>query len=306
MSSRWKSEGYTLGVSARRLAFALFASSPPRGRVRSAGFSLHSLGRNPTSRKMAYLLTVIIAGSCGSSTRFPIAASRSYAVVPGGEWSTYDYTYFCPAYKFSETGQASTPWSILNANSLAMVKQSHQHAFNATESHIRSIAGDFFDELVFDDVDIVYSDSSLAFDNKLPLYDAEKCGISRYFFRYRYHPFRDVEYRIGIALDADLNVISRACFPAISAGYVPSEIISPKLTARTASSQLGSHILPIGDLQLRYDEQIGAFVWHVKQRAPTKLKDGEHWLQYAEFNAHTGVLVGQGSYLVKVVGNHAW
>jgi hypothetical protein len=194
-----------LGVSLAKPRVALSAASPRS--FLAVGFPLRSLTRSA-------FLALVLAGPHFLFAQSLNSEPVSFKVVPGGDWSGYDYTYFCPAYRFSDTVSAASRWSILDDNALSLVRAQHDKAFDAVRTHIQSRSGDFYDKLVFEDVDIVYVDSVVQFDRRSPSINMKKCGRTRYYFRYRFVPFAGADYRIGIALNDSLEVISRPDLPS--------------------------------------------------------------------------------------------
>lgn len=271
------------------------------------GVPLQSVTRNTVFAGRTIIICLSMLGlSCSTPSKVSNSGPSNFNVVAGGDWVGYDYSYFCPAYKFSEGGQTSTPWSTLDANALSLVKAEHQKAFEAVEAYIRNRAGDYFDQLVFDDVDITYSDSAALFVNKRPLYDMNKCGKTKYYFRYRFSPFSNVDYRIGIALDDKFSVISPYCFPASKRGTHFWEIITPDSAVRSALISFKNRIIPVGEVKLEYDQKLNCFSWRVEHDVPEGLNEGRHSFDFVNVNANTGKIAGHGSFRVSVVINRSW
>jgi hypothetical protein len=128
-------------------------------------------------KKIIYIVLLVLTlfTSCISTKSLKI----------GGDWSGYEYSYFCPAFKFSETGKASQELDVLNANSIDVVREEVDKVQEVIKNYIIEQSGtNFYEKLIFDDIDITFLDSLECFKNKRPLYDLEKCGNTKYFVRY--------------------------------------------------------------------------------------------------------------------------
>ncbi len=275
-----------VGVPARRLAVALSAASP-RADYRAAGFPLQSLTRST-------FLTLVLAGPHLLSAQSPDPEPVSYNVVPGGDWSGYDYTYFCPAYLFSDTASVSSNWSILNDNALSLVRAQHNRAFNAVCAYMKSRSGGFYDKLTFEDVEITYADSVAQFDGRGPSVDMEKCGRTKYFFRYRFTPFAGADYRIGIALNDSLEVISAPDFPSNKRGVTFWNVIPPGSAVKSALSHRPT--FHVGEIELEYNSDKDCFQWRINEGVPEPTQLGTQKFDYLEVNANTGKIIGKGSF----------
>jgi len=186
-------------------------------------------------------------------------------ITCGGDWSGYDYTFFCPAYCFSYDGDSSGHWGILN-NKID-IRQAPPVVYTLKkklEDSILSYAGTaFFSRLRFYSVDVVFWDSAAKFTPRVPACSAQKCK-AKYYFSYEFRPDSIAQYHIGVALDSLGNVVSKFNFlPAKKYRSIDTSFTYCGLIQSARKAQPG--IDPIKEIKIDYDEKKERFYWIVIQ-----------------------------------------
>lgn len=220
---------------------------------------------------------------------FSLFACKTYKKIgTGGDWTGYEYSYFCPAYSFSETGKMYHPLSILDANHISLAGTDCQVAIDTAKEHIGKRGGaSFLGHSKFSSIDITYLDSSAKFLNKRPLFDLKKCGSTKYFIQFLYQPSKHIAYRFGIALNAQFEVISKPCFPDVSVTPNFDQLIGPLKAFRMAKKQNRELLLPLEKLELIYDSKLNCFVWEM-QSGVRELEKPKYEYGILKMEAHTG------------------
>ncbi len=228
-----------------------------------------------------------------------------HKVVSDNDWNGYHYSYFCPAYCFSETGKLGGHLDILNPNHISLVPENGKKAIEEAKQYLRTRGGvEFLNKASFYDIDITYLDSLNKFNNKSPLYNLEKCGETRYFVRFLFKPMGKTEYRFGVAMNDQFQVISKPVFPDHHKHPGFHNIISPDAAIGAAKKKHASWIEPIESIELIYAENLDCFVWEIiserkfKKGHPYEFKQG-----YVDVNANTGKKIDTGSIKGNIIVN---
>jgi hypothetical protein len=182
----------------------------------------------------------------------------------GGDFNSYNYTYFCPFYSFKYHGETSTKWDFLNPVDIMQISSTLFPVKKKVEYQIQDYAGEsFFSRLEFSSVDVVYPDSVKKFEGRMPEVDMSNCKAKYYFF-YVFRADVQAVYNIGFAVNEKGAIISPYDFP--SKGYYRP--IDTTLTvckaleiARKANPKLG----PIDKVTFDYDVKAKRFYWIVSQ-----------------------------------------
>lgn len=236
-------------------------------------------------KHLLYILTFLTLASCKMTNK----------IVVGGDWTGYDYSYFCPAYSFSENGKFSGRLDILGTNHISLAPKDYQEALNKARAYINERGGSaFLNALLLNDMDITFKDSIENFKNKRPLYDLEKCGQTKYYIRFLYNPSKEIEYRFGIALTKDFKIISKPQFPDIKSSPDFSKTISPQTALQIAKNKHKSLIRPVKNIELTYDEQLNYFIWEIESERKTKDNPYEYETGFVKVNASSGQIIENG------------
>ena len=196
----------------------------------------------------------------------------------GGEWGQvfYDYTFFCPAYKFAFNGDTAKQWSTLNNNDIYKIKDEIFPVKAKLEAQILNYAGkEFFNDLVFVSVEVVFLDSIEKFSRNPPRVIMDKCR-AKYVFGYKFIPIENVHYNIGIAVNEQGEILNKLDFPA-KKDY---KKIDKKMTVCKVleiAKRYAEQIEPIESIKLHYNEKEKKFYWLVKQGLKEK-KEGIYFL----------------------------
>jgi hypothetical protein len=194
----------------------------------------------------------------------------------GGDWSNYRYTYFCPTYEFAFDGDTSKQWNILNDDiDIYQVKDEIFPIKAKIELQILNYSGkQFFDDLNFVSVQIVFPDSIEKFSGKMPSVRMDSCR-AKYFFYYKFIPIENVHYNIGIAVNEQGEILNKFDFPA-KKDY---KNIDKKMTIcdiLEIAKKYKEQIEPIEDIKLHYNEKEKKFYWLVSQGIKER-KEGIHY-----------------------------
>lgn len=236
-------------------------------------------------RHVFYILIFLTTVSCKTTNK----------IFVGGDWTGYDYSYFCPHYSFGENGKVSDRIDILNTNHMSLAPTDYQKALNKAKDYINERGGtDFLNAITFNHIDITFKDSVENFKNKRPLYNLEKCGQTKYYIRFHYNPNKETEYRFGVALTNDLVIISKPQFPDIKTSPDFSRVISPRKALSIAKKKHKSLISPIKRIELTYDEQLNYFIWEIKSEGKTKDNPNEYEIGFVRINASNGKIIENG------------
>jgi hypothetical protein len=236
-----------------------------------------------------------------------ISCSTIKEVETGGDWSGYDYSYFCPAYTFSEKGQTSEKWDILNANHISMASKDYKTALDTIENYLKGRGGlDFFNKVKLYDVDITYFEHANDFKNKSPLYDLEKCGETKYYFRFLFRGGKDIDYRFGIALNDKNEIISEHSIPNHNNNPHFSNIITPRKALKLAKQYNDSLVIPLESIELIYDKKSNCFAWDIDQEMKSPKTSGKVDYGFVKLNGETGEIIDSGKRTGRVHINHSW
>jgi len=186
-------------------------------------------------------------------------------ITYGGDWSDYDYTYFCPTYNFSYDGNKSKEWNDIDDP--IDINQVGKQVF-PLKKHIESLiiryAGmSFFNKLKFSSVLIVYPDSLEKFADRMPTCCMDSCR-AKYFFYYLFSPIKEAKYNIGIAVSKDWKIVNKFNFPSKKDYRVVDTSITICRVVKIAET-FKNKILPIDNIRLDYDSKDKKFYWIVKQ-----------------------------------------
>ncbi|MCC3157088.1 hypothetical protein LJ737_07550 [Hymenobacter sp. 15J16-1T3B] len=182
----------------------------------------------------------------------------------GGDFNSYDYTYFCPTYHFAYDGDTAKSWSILNPIDIHQVSNTVFPIKNRIEKQIQAYAGQsFFSHLEFSSVDVVYPDSIRKFDNRGPAVDMSRCK-SKYYFFYVFKADTEAVYNIGIAADEQGNILSPFNFPA-EADYKPIDSTLTVCRVLEIAKKANRKINPVAEVQFEYNHKSKRFYWLVSQ-----------------------------------------
>jgi hypothetical protein len=234
------------------------------------------------------------------------SCSIKQKIEVGGDWSGYDYSYFCPSYCFSENGGKSNNLNVLDANHISLAGIGCNIAIEKANEYIKQRGGQvFFNKLVFYDIDITYLDSVKRFDNKRPLYNLDKCGETKYYIRYVFLQERSELYRFGIALNEKLEVISKKSFPDINRNPEFYNVINPYKAYRIAIKKNKSIIKPIKSIELVYEENTDSFVWELIKEEDND-NQNEYEIGMIKINATTGEILNTSNNKGKRIINKSW
>lgn len=133
----------------------------------------------------------------------------------GGDWAGIDYIFRCPSYTFAFNGDTAKQWSILNDPIDIYQIKDYIFPIKANlESQILKFSGkEFFDDLTFVSVEVVYPDSIKKFSGRMPSVNMDECK-TKYFFSYDFTPIKNVHYHIGIAVNEQGKILNKFNFPA--------------------------------------------------------------------------------------------
>ena len=213
------------------------------------------------SYKMKRLIVIFFILGFNNSFSQCIAKEK---IQVGGDWSSYDYTYFCPTYEFSLNGDTSKNWSILNPIHIRQITKLILPVKDSVEKRIREYAGDdFYSRMKFHSVEIVYKDSIKKFAGRQPRCISRKCK-AKYFFYYIFSPDNQATYNIGIAVNKKGEIISDFKFPAKNE-YKPIDSSLTVCEIIKIAKQFNKDIEPIDEVKFDYDETTKRFYWLVSQ-----------------------------------------
>lgn len=228
-------------------------------------------------------------------------------IVTGGDWTGYNYSYFCPSYRFSNTGTIQAKWDILNANNISLAEPNCNEAIKKTNEYIKAKGGmDFFNKLHLYDIDITYLDSASRFDNKRPLYNLDKCGDTKYYLRFLFSPDKNTNYRFGIALNNNYEVISKNVFPDYNTNPDFDKIIKPQEAYKIAFEKYKSLVNPLKSIELIYDERLNCFLWNIEREKEIKHNTYEYEIGFVKINADTKQIIDSGTYKGKMMIDHSF
>ncbi|GAB3734203.1 hypothetical protein GCM10027594_15760 [Hymenobacter agri] len=182
----------------------------------------------------------------------------------GGDFGSYDYTFFCPTYSFSYKGETSKKWSILNPIDIRQVEPTILPVKKTVEQKIKEYAGEaFFSRLTFYTVDIVYPDSIDKFKGRMP--EAKKAGCKgKYYFYYYFRADAKAAYCVGFAVDEKMNIISPFNFPS-KQDYKPIDTTLTVCKVIKKAKRFGKKLSPIDKIEFEYDSKAKRFYWLVTQ-----------------------------------------
>ena len=179
-------------------------------------------------------------------------------------------------------------------------------AYEAINNYLRQRGGpNFVSKLTLYDVDVTYLDSQRKFDNKRPLYNLEKCGDVKYYFRFLFRPDKLTEYRFGIALDSFNQIVSPASFPNYKANPHFDRLIPPIKAYKMIVKSHRHLVYPLKSIELEYNGIEGRFEWVIKQ----KKFENSNALVYSyetarvKVDANTGLVVDTGHDLHTVISD---
>ena len=238
-----------------------------------------------TVKPKLFVLTLLLLVSCRTTNK----------IVVGGDWIGYDYSYFCPCYRFGENGEKAEQLNIFGTNHLTLANVEYKHALSEARKFIEERGGKtFLDAVLFIDIDITFKDSVENFKNKRPLYDLDKCGQTKYYLRFLFKPCKKVEYRFGIALTDDYKVISKLQFPIEKNSPEFSKIISPTNALHIANNTHKNILRPLESIELIYDEQLNYFIWEIESEGKINNNPTVYETGFVEINATSGQITGSG------------
>ena len=193
----------------------------------------------------------------------------------GGDWNNYHYTYVCPTYEFAFNGDTAKQWNVLNDPiDIYQIKDEIFPIKTNVESQILNFSGsNFFDDLYFVSVQVVFPDSIERFSGRMPSCNLDRCN-AKYFFYYNFIPIENVHYHIGIAVNEQGEILNGFNFPA-KEDY---KMIDKKMTIcdiLEIVKDYATQIEPIEDIKLHYNEKERRFYWLVSQGLKD-LKEGTY------------------------------
>lgn len=182
----------------------------------------------------------------------------------GGDWIGYDYIFFCPTYNFAFNGDTAKQWNIMLTIDIYQIKDEIFPIKTNVESQILNFSGkEFFDDLNFISVEVVFLDSLENFSGRMPSVIPDKCR-AKYFFYYKFIPIENVHYKIGIAVNEQGEILNKFDFPA-KEDY---KMIDKSITIcdiLEIAKEYKTQIEPIEDIKLDYNEKERMFYWIVTQ-----------------------------------------
>ena len=224
-------------------------------------------------------------------------------LVIGGEYGGPGYSFRCPSYLFSNNGQISTKWDIHNHNNISLIENSKEYieARKIGEKYIVKVGGNnFYEQLEFYDVEITYKDSVDKVKNIIPSYDLKICGETKYVSRYIFKPIGNVQYRIGIVLNNNLEIISKRCFPNYIQNPGFYKIISPLNAYDIAKKQ--DLISCLDEIELVFAEKDNCFVWDLIEEKIYDKRIQNYIYRYVVINAVTGDIIDSGKRKTCLIG----
>ena len=223
------------------------------------------------SIKNAICLTLFLSISLNMRSQ----CSGTEKLTYGGDWDSYDYIFFCPAYSFVFNGDTAKQWNILKKIDIYQIKDEIFPVKAKLEAQIINYAGKkFFNDLNFVSVKVTYLDSIERFSRRVPYVIMDKCK-AKYFFNYKFIPIENVHYNIGIAVNEQGEILNKFYFPA-KKDY---KKIDKKLTICDIieiAKKYAEQIEPIDYIKLHYEEKDKKFYWLVRQ-GMKELKGGMYY-----------------------------
>ncbi|WP_055437547.1 MULTISPECIES: hypothetical protein [unclassified Lacinutrix] len=225
--------------------------------------------------KLIALILILSSFSCNAQEK----CIDNENIGLGGDFNSIDYTFRCPTYNFSFTGDKSKEWNILNnpidinqiADKVLPIK-------TRLENKIKEYAGEkLFSKLEFYSVQISYPDSIQKFKTRGPSVDMEKCN-AKYFFDYYFIPTDSIKYCVGIALDENENIVSEFNFPSKSDYKIIDDNLDLCEVIEIAK-ETNNEIEPIDKVSFEFDPKNKVFYWSITQKI-IDMKEGEN-----EYNA---------------------
>jgi len=193
----------------------------------------------------------------------------------GGVWSGVDYIFYCPTYEFAFNGDNSKDWNkAMGPIDINFVGSQIFPLKGKIELIIKGFAGnEFYRNITFSSVDIVYPDSLENFKDSSPSCDMKKCK-AKYFLNYVYSPMKDAKYIFGIAVSKDWKILNKFNFPSKKYFQAVDTSLSICRIVKIAES-FKNKILPIQSIRFDFDPKDNKFYWIVEQEA---LEDGNQVL----------------------------
>ena len=211
---------------------------------------------------MKLLLTSMLALTCTVGFSQCIAEEK---MRYGGDFGVFNYTYFCPTYGFSYTGETSKTWSILNPIDIRQAENNVLSTKAAIEREIISYAGsNFFSQMKFSSVSVVYLDSIAKFKGRGPSVDMKMCK-GRYFYYYYFQAEPKMAYCIGVAVDEQGKILSPFNFPS-KHDYQPIDTTLTVCKVLELARKFNKKLGPIKEVTFEYNPSSKRFYWLVSEK----------------------------------------
>lgn len=183
----------------------------------------------------------------------------------GGDWSGRNSIFLCPTYLFTEKAEKRDKLVKIETNHVSLANKDFLVAREKVEHYIKQRGSlEFFNKLEFYDVEITSLDSLETLKN-ISSVGINKCGNTKYYFRYMFKNGAGISYRIGIALNEKYEVISKPSFPDHKLNSDFMQVLSPQKAHRMAMKHNRGLISPLEKMELLYDDARNCFVWHFTQ-----------------------------------------
>jgi hypothetical protein len=203
----------------------------------------------------------------------------------GGDYGFINFIRRCPTYSFAYGGDTSKNWNVLD-NPID-IKQAPVNALKFkknVESKVENYAGDnFFSNLKFISVDIVYPEKLKQFIHDGRTDVTLKYYKAKYFYYYQFKPDTSSAFLIGIAVRKDGKILSPFMFPsknnykAVDKNFTYCKLIN---IARTVQKNID----PIESISLEFDTKSQRFVWMISQ-AVVKSHEGDNFINQVFIDA---------------------
>jgi hypothetical protein len=203
----------------------------------------------------------------------------------GGDYNFVNYMFLVPSYSFAIKGNTSRNWNVLNDP--IDIKQAPKRALiykESVEDSIKKYAGkDFFSNLEFENVEIVYPEKYQTFIDSGRQDVTQKVCKAKYFYFYQFKPDTLASYLIGIAVNKVGKIISPFNFPS-KKYYKPIDKTFTYCKLINIARQAQKDIDPIKEISLQYDKVKKNFYWLISREIVNE-KEGINYINQVEINA---------------------